>query len=542
MRRALVFGLLVVAAAGSGVRADDLRYVFAGAGSGPGAGSGTGAGSAGSSAPGTGSGNANAASSPASAPPTDDLDEWAGPAAPTTLPELLQNTIAHVPALASAKLDMVIAEAQIRETWERRDWALRAVVSGSHTGGTVAGGIVISDSTQFGVTADITRTFSTGGTVDFHVNTAYSDFSAGAFGEQKQWADTVSVAITQPLLKGYGRTLYNIQEERAILQRDVAGMQRRLVAIQSVQSVVSAYWDLVLAERQVAITQASLDLARERLRVTTIQSDSGKTARSEIPAVQQVIATREEDVLGGELAVLNASIALRRAAGMPIGKGALGLRVAVDVDIREATWDVGALTDKAFAASPQLAELAKQGAQNTIDVYVARNGLLPQLDLALSLGPSATSTAFVDAARDVAEFKQLAISGSLTFQRSLHQYDAHGRLDELAAGRDKLAVSAADVRAQIAQAMAVAVAQVELARRRVQLSRRAIELANENIRIETDRFNLGRSTNFDVLNRLEDLRQAELRKTQAMIDWHKADGTVSALTTEILPMYGIQIP
>jgi outer membrane protein TolC len=98
------------------------------------------------------------------------------------------------------------------------------------------------------------------------------------------------------------------------------------------------------------------------------------------------------------------------------------------------------------------------------------------------------------------------------------------------------------VRAQIAQAMATAVAQVELAQRRVKLSQRAIELANDNIRIETDRFNLGRSTNFDVLNRLEDLRQAELRKTQAMVDWHKAAASVDALTTELLPMYGITIP
>ena len=89
--------------------------------------------------------------------------------------------------------------------------------------------------------------------------------------------------------------------------------------------------------------------------------------------------------------------------------------------------------------------------------------------------------------------------------------------------------------------MARAVAQVELARRRVALSQRAIELANENIKIETDRFNLGKSTNFDVLNRLEDLRQAELRKAQALIDWHKGETVVQALTGDILPLYGIAL-
>jgi len=93
----------------------------------------------------------------------------------------------------------------------------------------------------------------------------------------------------------------------------------------------------------------------------------------------------------------------------------------------------------------------------------------------------------------------------------------------------------------IAQAMARAVASLELAKRRVKLSQRAIELAKQNIKIETDRFNLGTRTNFDVLNRVEELRQAELREAQAKIDWHKAENTVQALTGDILPAFGITV-
>ena len=44
-----------------------------------------------------------------------------------------------------------------------------------------------------------------------------------------------------------------------------------------------------------------------------------------------------------------------------------------------------------------------------------------------------------------------------------------------------------------------------------------------------------------MLNRLEELRQAELRKAQAMIDWHKAEAVVEALTGDILPDYGITL-
>jgi outer membrane protein TolC len=257
--------------------------------------------------------------------------------------------------------------------------------------------------------------------------------------------------------------------------------------------------------------------------------------------VLQIIATREEDVLNGELGVLNSSIALRRAAGLPIGAGELGLRVATDLETKDQPFELGPLVERAYSASPELAQLAKQDASATIEIAVTENGLLPQLDAALTIGPAGSAATFGQSWKNTAEFDQISVLGSLTFSQSLGRNDVRGRAREQREAKRKLVVNAADIRAQIAQTMTRSVAQVELARRRVTLSQRAIDLANENIKIETDRFNLGKSTNFDVLNRLEDLRQAELRKTQALIDWHKAEIGVQALTGDILPAYGITV-
>jgi outer membrane protein len=490
---------------------------------------------------------------PQGAPPEQsaDLTAWAGEAHAVTLADLLQSAVRQAPALANARIDVAVAEAQIQETWVRNDWKLQAQLQGSHqtvvTEGTV---------TTISGSADLQRLLSTGGTVALHVDSTYNNISDSPFGpagDGTLWVDNIEASITQPLLRGRGRTLFDANELKANLQRDVTVLARRLAAINAVQMVISAYWDLVLAERTVGITQASLDLARERLRVTTIGADGGKVARSEIPAVLQIIATRQEDVLNGELVVLNNSITLRRLAGMPIGAGELGLRVATDLDTQEQAIDLGALTERAFAASPQLAELAKQDQSATIDIAVTEDGLLPQLDAALSLGPSGTSPAqsasgtasptgtFGGAWKDLVELNALTIQGSVKYTQSLGRNDVIGRSREQRELRRKLVVNAFDVRAQIAQAMAAAVAQLEVAKRRVALSQQAIELANQNIKIETDRFNLGRSTNFDVLNRLEDLRQAELRRAQALVDWHKAEAMIQSLTGEILPRYGVTI-
>jgi outer membrane protein TolC len=257
--------------------------------------------------------------------------------------------------------------------------------------------------------------------------------------------------------------------------------------------------------------------------------------------VQQIIATREEDVLNGELAVLNTSVALRRAVGMPIGAGEMGLRVATDLGTAEGDLDLAALVQRTFDAAPQLAELNKQDQAATIDIEVNENGLLPQLDLALQAGPRGTDSTFHASVGDVIKFDSYQVAGTLTFSRTLHQYDVKYRDRELRASREKVRVNVTDVRAQLSQGVAQAVAQMELAKRRVVLSQRAIDLAKENIRIETDRFNLGRSTNFDVLNRLEEQRQAELRRAQALIDWHKAQTSVQTLTGDLLAKFGVSV-
>ncbi|HET9620038.1 MAG TPA: TolC family protein [Kofleriaceae bacterium] len=512
-------------------------------------------------APGAGAASPAPAPTPpsSSAPPPEqvpDLSAWAGESRATSLPELLKTAINQAPALANARIDIAIAEAQIQQTWARNDYLVRAQLQGQRAVQPGRGTV-----TDVNASVDLTRMLPSGGTFGLHVDSIYGNIADSPFGDIENgttWISDVTATINQPLLRNRGSRIFDANEAKASLTRDVDVLARRLAAIQTVQNVISAYWDLVLAERQIGITQASLDLARERLRVTTIGTDGGKTARSEIPAVLQIIATREEDVLNGELAVLNASIALRRAAGMQIGGGELGLRIPTDLDAREQALDLAGLTERAYAASPELAELAKQDASAQIDLAVTENDLLPQLDAALSIGPTGSSPnadklaglprgapfpsgSFQGAWKDLVELNAVTVVGSLTFTQSIGRNDVYGKQKQFREQRRKLVVNAFDLRANIAQTMARGVAQIELAKRRVALSQQAIDLANQNIKIETDRFNLGRSTNFDVLNRLEDLRQAELRKAQALVDWHKAEVVVQALTGDILPMYGIAV-
>lgn len=478
--------------------------------------------------------------------PRDDLEAWAGPARAITLPELLRHAVGHVPALARARLDIEIAEARIIQTQARDDWQLSGQLSAFRRSGGIISGQAVDRSLAIGGSADVARAFSTGGTLTLHGetqynNTSFVDPTADGILGGANWQHELSATWNQPLLRGRGKFLFTVNEARARLARDAASIAKRAAVIDAVQALLAAYWDLVFAERQLAITRSSLELARERLRITQIGTDGGKVPRSELPAVQQIIATREEEVLGGELAVVDRSIAVRRAAGLAIQNGELALRVPADLAIRDNPFELGPLIERAYNESPELAQFAKQDAIAALDIEVTESGLLPRLDAALTIGSIGADRKAGTAIKNIASLDTWLIGGTVTFQHSLGQENVRGLATEQRATRKRIQVTADDVRAQLAQVMSRAVAQIELAKRRVALSERAIVLANQNIQIETDRFNLGKATNFDILNRQEELRQSELRKAQAMIDWHKAEIAVQALTGELLPSFGVAV-
>ena len=73
----------------------------------------------------------------------------------------------------------------------------------------------------------------------------------------------------------------------------------------------------------------------------------------------------------------------------------------------------------------------------------------------------------------------------------------------------------------------------------VALGDQAISLAEQNITAEQKRFELGKTTNFEVLRRQEELEQARLRHAAAVTDYLSARADLDGLSGAILPRYGI---
>ena len=76
----------------------------------------------------------------------------------------------------------------------------------------------------------------------------------------------------------------------------------------------------------------------------------------------------------------------------------------------------------------------------------------------------------------------------------------------------------------------------------IALGDQAIDLAEQNVAAEQKRFELGKTNNFEVVRRLDELEQARLRQASAVADYLAARADLDGLSGAILARYRIVMP
>lgn len=473
------------------------------------------------------------------------------PADSVTLDAVLGQSIKLNPTLISNGVDIDVAAAGALQAGGLDDWEVDAHANwtSSRAAPIDNGGfqqLLSSDTLHLDGT--LLKPLTSGGRLGLQLANDYNNSNyllniSGLSGEvsASTYRPTLSLTYFQPLLRGFGKTAARAPQRKARAQLDVAFLDRETSASTVVRDVVQYYWELAYAAREVDIRKASLTLAEEQLRITQARLDVGVGAPTDIAAVKQGIATRQEDLLLSEQNVTQRALDLRQLAGLPIAPPHLRL-VASDpliVKTRDLSFEEALVL--ALERSPQLAALAARGKLAEVDIDVTQNGLLPQLDLTVSLGPTGNGTDLGAALGQMVGFNDYTVSGGLTFTMPVENRNARGSLAVARANLHKVRVNEVDVRNQITISVARDVDFLNSARRRMEIDAEATKLALINLDAEKARFEVGRSTNFDVLKRVDELAQSQLREARAAADYLKALAVLEALTGELMPRYGLKL-
>ncbi len=386
---------------------------------------------------------------------------------------------------------------------------------------------------------EVSKKFSTGTTLS--ANAAVNGVLSSLYTDQ--YAGNISLTLTQSLLQGFGRGANLATLRKARIDVDISRQELRAVAENLVAKVEKAYWDLYLAKEEIAIQRESLDLATRQLNESNERVTVGKLAEIELAAVNAEVASRRESLINAQSAYEKARLQFLYLLN-PQGKEMWSMNpVTTDAPfVPEDALDTVAVHEAlGFKYRPDLQQAKLALAQGELDVQETKNGLLPRLDFFITYGKSTYAESFSDAMPDPgSQFSDL--SAGLTFSLPISNRSAKARYRKSLHTREQMTLSVRNMEKLVALDVRSAYVEAVKSKELIEATRVTRRLQQINMDAELEKFRVGKSTNFLVLQAQRDFTAAKLEEARAMVGHLDALIDLYQMQGTLLERRGIESP
>jgi len=363
---------------------------------------------------------------------------------------------------------------------------------------------------------------------------------------------SLGLTITQPLLQGFGIDVNRRFIRIAANEEKIANLVFNQQLITTVSSVIRLYWDLVSLRGDVRVKEQELETAQKLYDDNKQQVDVGTLAPLQLKQAAAEVARAKQDLINSQSLVDQQEIILknvltRTGAGDPSLDSVQIIPLDhITVPKSDNLPPVGALVAEALKSRPDLAQAQIEITSAGISLKGSKNELLPQLNvvagvtnnaLAGSINPVPPLGSAPGTPRTPDPFLLGGAGAVLSqiFQRNFPDYGIgfqlniplRNRVAQADVARDQLQLRQSEVRLKQAQnQVRVEVQNALVTLRRARASYDAAvetrQLQQEALEAEQQRFSVGQSTSFFVIQYERDLAQARSTEVIAMGDYAKA--------------------
>ncbi|HTM24119.1 MAG TPA: TolC family protein [Vicinamibacterales bacterium] len=381
-----------------------------------------------------------------------------------------------------------------------------------------------------------------GGSYSFGWNSLRTNASNSLSNFNPSVTAQLQAVVSQPLLRDLKIDPLKGQVVTAQRNQEIADIGLEELGTTLTANAQRAYWSLVLARAAVAVQQRSLDLSLELERNNKARVDVGQSPPLDLVSARAEVAQRRENLIVAQTQVRQAEDQLRVLILDPKRQDFWFVRLepADLVPPIGPSPDVDAAVRNALSQRTDLQRARKQIELNDTSVALAKNAVMPDLRLQANyltnglggtellrssfLGP-VTGQEFV-AFGDV--LRQLFAANYPTWTVGFTLNYPLGRsADEAVLARSTLEREQSAERLRSAELKAVrevrqAAMQLDQNRQRIETTRLARELSEQRLDAEQKRFEVGMSTNFNVIQAQRDLAVARNGELQAQLDYEQA--------------------
>ena len=338
-----------------------------------------------------------------------------------------------------------------------------------------------------------------------------------------QASGTLGLTVTQPLLQGFGRGSNMATLRKANLDVDISRAELKGVAEEVAAQVETAYWDIYLAIEEVDIQEKSVELAERQLQESLERVAVGKLPELELATVRAELATRRGALIDARSRYEQARIHMLYLLNPsdPSGWSLVPFpteRPFVPTDSLDSVQAHEELGMK-FRADLNQARLSLK--KGEIDIVQTRNGLLPKLDLFVTLGRTTYASVLKNAYPDIqSPFRDqnfgVNISLPISERKALAQYNrakrSRDQMDQAIKNLERMAQF--DIRS----------AYIEVLRTRQQINATKVsrELQEKKLEAEQEKFRVGKSTNYLVLQAQRDYIASQRDEAHSKVSYLEA--------------------
>ena len=356
-----------------------------------------------------------------------------------------------------------------------------------------------------------------------------------------QYSGDIGMTITQSLLKGFGIG-YNLASLRqAKIDVQISYLELKAIAEQITASVESAYWDLFLAKQEMEIQQRSLELAEKQLSESKERVAVGRLPVLELAVVHAEVATRKEAMIDAKSRYEQARLHFLFLLNPSVQRTWEVVPVIVDQPfVPEDTLDTIQIHEQlAMKYRADLKQAHLDLKKNELDITRTRNGLLPRLDVFISLGRTTYAQSFREGMPD---FKSpfYNVSAGVTFEFPLPNRQARAQHARSKFSREQLELSLTNMKRLVQWDVRSAYIEVIRSRQQIEATRVARDLQDKKLLAEQEKFRVGNSTNFLVLQAQRDFIASQLNEAGAMVAYLNALVNLYLMEGTLLERRGIQ--
>jgi len=401
----------------------------------------------------------------------------------------------------------------------------------SHTGTTISPSDNDSETTK--AAAGLQQPTPLGATIELngeHDTTDLHD-AKGTLIRQQSW----DLTITQSLLRGRGPEVTLARLRQARIDTEISLYELQGAAEALVDQIEQAYWAFVLAERSLAIYQQSLVIAKQQVEEVNERIKVGALAESESAAALAEEAERAQQLVTAQASQAKARLSLIHLVNP--GGAANWQSVIKANDVPEMPdLAIDTVEEHVALALRQRADLNQARLlvrRRALEVTRTKNGLLPKLDLFVSLGGSRYSDSFATG-NDLSGHNN-AYAGGLTLELPLINREAKAKHASAGSSLEQANAALNNMEQLVQVDVRSAHVEVEQAAALVKASETTSRLRQQTLALEQEKFRLGRSTTLLVAQAQRDLVESQINQIkaviaarQALLSLHRLEGSLLA--------------